>query len=278
MENQIIITNRPEIRLNDSFFEFNIEEANISIDMRALFSSNTYSEDAWIHVTPILKSNWSPVSKIADWLRNDNLKEYINIVNNEFFNSRNLRTLKHAPKSQWLKTKWLDNGKTPLVLTRRGRHNSGTWLHKELFMEFITSLRPDYRRELHKMVMHIIKTAEIMKITRKDTKVLFHPLTDAIKDIYIPAQKNENAKRYAYIHILELANLKGLGMTSKTFKKLYNLTDEKIKKDGKTSIRDYMTENQLNSIKKIEQHIHGLIVYAEITDYQALKSKILENF
>jgi len=125
--------------------------------------------------------------------------------------------------------------------------------------------------------MHIIKTAEIMKITRKDTKVLFHPLTDAIKDIYIPAQKNENAKRFAYIHILELANLKALGMSSSTFKKLYNLTDEKIKKDSKISIRDYMTENQLDKIKKIEQHIHGLIVYAGITDYITLKSK-LDNF
>ena len=285
MENQIIITNRPEIRLNDSFFEFNIEEANISIDMRALFNSDTYSEDAWILVTPILNSSWSPVKKITHWLRNDNLKQYINIVNNEFFNSHNLThsnsckltQLKHTPKNQWLKAKWLDNGETPLIKTVRGKYG-GTWLHKELFMEFITSLRPDYRRELHKMVMHIIKTAEIMKITRKDTKVLFHPLTDAIKDIYIPAQKNENAKRFAYIHILELANLKALGMSSSTFKKLYNLTDEKIKKDSKISIRDYMTENQLDKIKKIEQHIHGLIVYAEITDYQTLKSKILENF
>ena len=276
--NEIIITNQPEIKLSDSFFEFNIEEANISIDMRALFSSDTYSEDAWISITPILKSSWSPISKIADWLRNDNLKEYINIVNNEFFNSRNLRTLKNAPKNQWLKTDWLDNGETPLVLTRRGRYNSGTWLHKELFMEFITSLRPDYRRELHKMVMHIIKTAETMKITRVDTKTLFHPLTDVIKDIYIPAQDSINSKRFAYAHILDLANLKALGMTSKTFKKLNNITPAKIKEDGNISIRDYMTKTQLDKIKKIEEHIHGLILYAGITDYQTLKSKILENF
>jgi hypothetical protein len=144
-------------------------------------------------------------------------------------------------------------------------------------MECLTSLRPDYRRELHKTVMHIIKTAEVMKITRKDTKVLFHPLTDAIKDIYIPAQDNLNSKKFAYTHILDLANLKAIGMTSQTFKKINNLTDEKIKKDGKTSIRDYMTQNQLDKIKKIEQHIHGLIVYAGITDYITLKSK-LENF
>ena len=109
--NEIIITNQPEIRLNDSFFEFNIEEANISIDMRALFSSDTYSEDAWISITPILKSDWSPISKIADWLRNDNLKQYINIVNNEI-------------------------GYYP-IKTVRGRYNSGTWIHYYLLDEFL---------------------------------------------------------------------------------------------------------------------------------------------
>jgi len=277
MDNQIIITNRPEIRLNDSFFEFNIEEANVSIDMRALFGSDSYSEDAWVNVTPILKSSWCPTKDMYSWLRNGNLKEYINIVNNEFFNSHNLRGLKHAPKSQWLKADWLENGESPLILTRRGRYNSGTWLHKELFMEFITSLRPDYRRELHKMVMHLIKTAEIMKVSRVNTKFLFHPLTDAIKDIYIPAQESENSAKWAYKLLLDLANLKGLGMTSQAYKKVNSLTDTNIKHDGNISIRDYMTKSELNAIEQVEKHIHGLIVYAEITDYHELKAKILNN-
>jgi hypothetical protein len=275
MANQIIITNQPEIRLNDSFFELDLN--NMYINLRDLYQANTYSEDAWIHINPILKSNWCSVTKISEWLRFNNVQEYINIVNNEL-NINKLTQLKNAPKNQWLKADWLDNGETPLVLTRRGRYNSGTWLHKELFMEFITSLRPDYRRELHKMVMHIIKTAETMKITRVDTKTLFHPLTDVIKDIYIPAQDSINSKRFAYAHILDLANLKALGMTSKTFKNLNNITPAKIKEDGNISIRDYMTKTQLDKIKKIEEHIHGLILYAGITDYQTLKSKILENF
>jgi len=267
MENQIIITNTPEIRLSDSFFEFNIEESNINIDMRSLFLSDTYSEDAWVSITPILKSDWCSISQLTHWLRNDNLKEYINIVNNEFFNSCKLTQLKHAPKNQWLKADWLDNGETPLILTRRGRHNSGTWLHKELFMEFITSLRADYRRALHKTVMHLIKTAETMKVSRVSTKTLFHPLTDAIKDIYIPAQ-SENSAKWAFKLLLDLANLKALGMTSQAYKKANGLTD------GKISIRDYMTASELNAIEDAEKHIHGLIVYAEITDYHKLKEKL----
>lgn len=278
MKNQIIITNQPEIRLNDSFFEFNIEEANINIDMRALFSSNTYSEDAWISITPILKSDWSPISHITKWLRLNNVQAYLNVRNNQFLKWTDKFTLKNAPKNQWLKADWLDNGETPLVLTRRGRYNSGTWLHKDLFLKFITTLDVKLEIALHDTIMHIIKTAETMKITRVDTKTLFHPLTDVIKDIYIPAQDSINSKRFAYAHILDLANLKALGMTSKTFKNLNNITPAKIKEDGNISIRDYMTQTQLDKIKKIEEHIHGLILYAGITDYQTLKSKILENF
>jgi hypothetical protein len=272
--NKIIITNHPEIRLNDSFFQFEIESAKVSIDMRALFNANTYSENAWINVTPILQSDWSSVKKIATWLRYSNVKEYLNIRNNQFSKVTNQLPLKHAPKNQWLKADWLDNGASPLVLTRRG-NNGGTWLHKDMFLKFITTLSVEMEIHLHDMVMNVIKTAETMKISRGNTKALFHPLTDAIKDIYIPAQSSDNAIKFAYVHLMDLANLGGIGMTSRAFKETHNITDSKIKQDGKISIRDYMTKSELAQIEAMEKKIHGYIVYADITDYQTLKSKIL---
>ena len=270
-----IITNTPQIRLSDSFFQFEIEEAKISIDMRGLFNTDNYSEDAWINVTPILKSSWSPVKKVATWLRNENLKSYINIVDKEIFKGGNLLPLKHAPESQWLKADWLDNGSTPLILTRRG-NQGGTWLHKEMFIEFITTLRPDLRRALHKMVMTVIATADTMKISRINTKVLFKPLTDVIRDKYIPAQ-TPNGRTFAYSNLLDLANLAGLGMTSKAYKQKMRLTPAKIKEDGKLSIRDYMTTDELKAIENMERKIHGYMEYADIIDYQVLKSKLLEG-
>jgi hypothetical protein len=133
----------------------------------------------------------------------------------------------------------------------------------------------NYEIALHDMVMHLIKTAEITKVSRVNTKFLFHPLTDAIKDIYIPAQESENSKKWAYKLLMDLANLKGLGMTSQAYKKVNNLTTAKIQEDGNISIRDYMTKLELSAIEEAEKHIHGLIVYAEITDYHKLKAKIL---
>jgi len=269
-----IITNTPQIRLNDSFFQFEIEEAQISIDMRGLFNTDNYSENAWINITSILQSSWSPVRKISKWLRNENLKEYINIVDREIFKGGKLPLSKYAPESQWLKADWLENGSTPLILTRRG-NSGGTWMHKELFIEFITTLRADYRRALHKMVIGVIRTADTMKISRINTKVLFKPLTDVIRDKYIPAQ-TPNGQKFAYSNLLNLANLAGVGMTSKVYKQKTNLTPTKIKDDGKLSIRDYMTKDELKAIEEKEQELWALIKYVS-TDYQILKSKLLEG-
>ena len=271
-ENAVIV-NTPEIRLNDSFFQFEIEEANINIDMRSLFSSNTYSEDAWVHITPILKSDWSPIKKIDKWLRLLNVQEYINARTNQFLKVADMRTLKYAPKNQWYKADWLTNGETPLVKTVRGRHNSGTWLHKDLFLKFITTLNVDYEIALHDMVMNLIKTAETMKISRVNTKVLFAPLTDIIKEKYIPAQPSD-MRKYAYSELLDLVNLSALGMTSKAYKEKEGLSKGKIKEDGNMSIRDYMTETELGAIEAKEQELWLLIKHVS-TDFDILKAKLL---
>jgi len=277
-----IITNTPTIKLNDSFFQFEIEEASISIDMRALFNTQNYSESAWINITPILQSSWSPVKKTKDWLRNSKLKEYINIIHREIFKGSNLRDsskahnsgvyLGHAPKSQWLKADWLEDGETPLILTRRG-NGGGTWLHKEMFIEFITTLRADYRRELHKMVMEIVKTADTMKISRVNTKVLFAPLTDIIKEKYIPAQPSD-MRKYAYSELLDLVNLSALGMTSKAYQERNGLTKAKIKEDGNISIRDYMNKTELEAIESKEQELWLLIKHVS-TDFNFLKARLI---
>ena len=73
---------------------------------------------------------------------------------------------------------------------------------------------------------------------------------------------------------MDLANLKAIGMGSKEYKKTHNITDEKIKEDKKISIRDYMSQNKLDKIKKAEEHINGFILYGKIYDYETLKKEL----
>jgi len=251
-----------------------------------------HSDNAWVNITPLLKAY---NKQLTHWLRNDNVKEYINLVNDEFFNSCNLAQLKSSendeflnvskmrqskssklipfPKSQWYtkeKFKWLNND-CPLICTRRGKYNSGTYLHKELFIEFITTLDVRLRREMHKMVMAVIRQADIVKIDRADTKTLFKGLTDTIREIYIPAQTSENAVKFAYSTLATLCNIKVLGMTAKKYCKINNI---EVTKDM-ISIRDALPQDKLDEIKKVEEHLNGFIKYAGITDYSILKEKLL---
>jgi len=282
-----------EITPTTKFLELLLKNGTkLKIDIQGLMKAPIHSDNAWVNITPILKAY---NVKLAHWLRNDSVKEYINLVNDEFFNCCNLQQLKSSvndeffnsvnlaqlkssklipfPKSQWYtkeKYEWLNND-CPLICTRRGKYNSGTYLHKELFIEFITVLDVKLRREMHKMVMNIIKQADIVKIDRADTKTLFKGLTDTIRDIYIPAQTSENAKKFAYSTLATLCNIKVLGMTAKKYCKINNIevTKEMI------SVRDALPKDKLDEIKKVEEHLNGFIKYAGITDYNVLKEKIL---
>jgi lipoate-protein ligase A len=65
-------------------------------------------------------------------------------------------------------------------------------------------------------------------------------------------------------------------MTASQYKKAFGITDEKIKEDGKTSIRDYMSDIELERIKRVEEDINGLIKYGGIVDIETLTKKIME--
>lgn len=277
---QFLAKSIKEITLSSKFFELSIrgkDGETIEIDIQGLMKADNHSEDAWINITPILKAY---NKKLSHWLRNESVKEYINIQTNRVFNSCNLQQLKDGtknpfPKSQWYKKKkydWLKSD-TPLICTRTGRYHSGTWLHKKLFIEFITVLDVNLRIELHEVIEEIVKQATIIKIERVGTKTLFHELADTIKDIYIPAQTSDNAIKFAYSSLMTLANMKVLGTTAKKYC-LDN--DIKITKEM-ISVRDALDKNILAQIKKVEKDINGFIRYGGVTNYNELKNKILEK-
>jgi len=274
---QYIVNDVKDITPTTRFLELLLKNGvnRFEVDIQALMKAPVHADNAWINVTPILKAY---NTTLRNWLRSDSAKEYINLVNDEFFNSVILTELKMNkivpfPKSQWyLKEKfdWL-NQDCPLICTRRGKYNSGTYLHKELFIEFITTLDVKLRREMHKMVMSIIQQADVVKVERMGTKTAFHELTDTIKDIYIPAQKSENKKKFAYPTLMTLANIKVLGMKAEKYCRINNIeiTDDMI------SVRDALPEDKLELIKKAEEYINGYIKYGGITDYDTLKEKLL---
>ena len=153
---------------------------------------------------------------------------------------------------------------------------NGTWLYKDLALDFFRYLDPVFAVECDQILKQIISQSHILHIERERTKFLFYPLTDTIKNQWISNQTDEQAKRWAYQIVMDLANLKAIEMTSKDYKKIHNISDEKIKEDKKISIRDYMSQNELDKIKVAEEDINGLIKYGRIYDYKTLKDELLK--
>jgi hypothetical protein len=206
MSKQIIAKTVAEINLESTL----LEVEGTTIDLKAIFQTENDSEDAWIYVTPIVKEykGWSGLAK---FYRNESVKEYINLVTDEILQEENLSSLKSGGKvpysrGSWLKADWLNYGETPLIIKRSGRQHGGTWVHKEIFVELIATMDVKFRRTMHKLLMSAIAQARIVKTERKETIFRFHPLTDAIRDIYIPAQTCKSAKDWAYSDLMNLIN------------------------------------------------------------------------
>ena len=94
--------------------------------------------------------------------------------------------------------------------------------------------------------------------------------TDAIKDVYIPAQSSEGAVKFAYSNFMDMVNLQVLGMKARKYREVYDL-------DPKTPVRDTLPKRTLDEIAKYEKHAHGLMVYAGLTDLGEIARK-LEDF
>ena len=157
------------------------------------------------------------------------------------------------------------------VISIRGKYHSGTHFQEKDLLSIMLKANIKLQVLADLAMFDIIRNTNVIKIDRKSTITRFHPLTDTIKEIYIPAQDSENKKKFAYSSLLTLVNMMVLGTTAKKY-----ALDNGIEVEKKKTIRDYLNEVQLKKIEKMEEHLNGLIRYARITDYQELKKRIRE--
>jgi hypothetical protein len=241
----------------------------LTIDVKTLMMADEYSEDAYINITPIAKHfNKFP----AAFLRLPSTKEYIQLLENE----SNSNYAFSAQLNDFLDDKESKNNRLnerektiKFVITKRGKYDSGTWLHKDLFLEFAGWVSVRFRFDMHQLMKYLILHANHVKQDRMCTKHLYHPLTDVIKEIYIPAQSN-NGKKFSYSNLANLINKKVIDTTARKYK-----IDNNI--DPEASIRDTFTDNILQKIEEAERDLHGYIKYREVTDYVELKRLMLKN-
>lgn len=246
---KIISTNLKEINLSTQFLRLETDKGELLIDIKQLLKEPVGSENAYFNATDIARHFGKD---IKEFLRNKSTKEYI----------EELELVLNRGNSTYLK----------MTKTVRGRYGGGTWFHSKLFIEFAGWLDVKFKVRMHMILEEIIKQSNVLKIERENTKILFKGLTDTIKDVWIPAQDSDNGKKYAYSTLATLSNIAVLGCMSKKY-----ATDNGIEIEKGKSIRDYLSEDVLKKIEKVEENINGFIKYGNITDYEELKEKILKD-
>jgi hypothetical protein len=245
---EIVYTDIQNINLNSSLLKLETPNGELLVDISRLLREPVGSDNAFFNATQIAKSFNKDT---REFMKNKSTKAFIQELE-LFLNDGNSPQLKKPIK---------------MVKTVKGRYGGGTFFHSKLFLEFAGWLDVRFKVRMYSLVEELIKHSNELKVERENTKILFKPLTNAIKEKYIPNQISDNAIRFAYSLICDLANKKAVGYTSREYKAKHNL-------DKKQALRDYLSKEDLEKIKEVEKDLWGYITYANITDYNLLKQKI----
>lgn len=240
----IITTNLKEVTLSSQFLTLRTPKGELEIDIKQLLKEPINSDSAYFNATEVAKMY---NKNINEYMRRESTKEYI----------EKREQILNMGKTTYLK----------MVKSVRGKYHSGTWLHSKIVLHFLRWIDMDFEIAMDDFISKLIIYSNELKIERSNTKIHFKPLAQAIKDIYIPNQESESAKRFAYQNIATLINMKALGMSGTKYRKDNNI-DEDI------DLRDVLDKDTLARIDEVEMDLYGYIKYAGITDYEILKEKI----
>ena len=196
-----------------------ISDINVTVDVSLLPDREMY-----FNATQIAKEH---SKKVDDFLRLKSTKEYISVLEEE---------RKFKVGNSRLKN-WGE-----LVVVKRGKYG-GTWMHNELAYEFAGWCSALFRRQLHKYVEKRIEQEAQRQHARLEAKTGFAPLTEAIKIAH------EEPKPYHFSNECNLINKIVLGMTAKQYREKHNVT----------SVREYLTDHQLEAIaflQRMDEALH----------------------
>ena len=246
----IISSNVSNIAINTKMVIFGKDGTDTKIDISRMFKNE---DEAYIEVTSITKAYGK---KFYHWIANKDTKEYIATLE-DILNPRKSVSLDNTNSKT----------KSPFIVRKAGRYG-GTYLHKKLALKYFRWLDRRFEIELDLFLEKVYKQITVVKISRVETKAKFKPLTEAIRDIFIPAQTNPQYIEYAYPMIMDMINIKVIGMKAWEFREKHN-----IPKDKNIFTRDYFSQDTLDKIVRFQQHTHTFLV-AGITDFKTLEKMI----
>lgn len=177
-------------------------------------------------------ASFFPNKEIKEWLKNKSTAELLEKVN-EFLNRGNFPQLKTS------------------LISKRGRHKSGTFAHELVAMDFAAWLSVEFKLHIYQSFINGTQRKENWNIKRILAANNYKMMAEAIK--------NDHEKPMPYHYSNEALMLNEI---------VFGLRD--------AHIRDLATEEQLDKISALEQHNATMILLG--MDYQSRKEKLTQLY
>lgn len=136
-----------------------------------------------------------------------------------------------------------EGNKDDFVFTKRGGRYQGTWLHKDMALQFARWLSPLFAVQIDKWTVARLRQEHEWKQNRLEAKTGFIPMADAISHAHDPVH------HYHFSNEADMINRIVLGMSAKQFRETYDVPN----------VRDAADASQLAEINRLQIINTGLI-------------------
>ena len=197
-----------------------------------------------------------PADVVKNWLRLRNTIEFLGLweqLNNPSFKLVEFDQFRSASGSNAFvlsPQKWINSTNAIGIVSKSGRHNGGTYAHKDIAFEFASWVSPEFK-------LYVIQDYQRLKsdeahryaldwnVKRLISKANYKIHTDAIKENLIPPNVTGKQQGFIYANEADVLNVALFGKTAAEWRK-----ENPDKKNE--NIRDYATIEQLLVLANLE--------------------------
>lgn len=168
----------------------------------------------------------APGLVISNWMRNRFTIEFIGLweqMNNPVFNIIEFEYVKNeAGSNSYVLTpkQWAEKTNAIGIISKSGRHNGGTFAHKDIAFEFASWISPSFKlyliKEFQRLKEEENKRLELdWNLRRSLAKINYTIHTDAVKENLIPKELDPIAISKIYAEEADILNLALFGITAR---------------------------------------------------------------
>jgi len=150
--------------------------------------------------------------------------------------------------------------------SKNGEALQGTWIHKDLAIEYARWLDPEFSIWVSQKIQELVSDGVAWNKIRQTTRIDYKPLTDAIEKNIITKYPNMD-ENIVYGQIANYINIKVIGQKAREIREEKGIEASQL-------TRDFFTKDELSRIEKLQIFTEILISQFEIYSFKKLEKRI----